>query len=70
MQAKLPVMALLGVSLLAERLLLEHLHGWMQLGANNEVGRSWSGQWVGGGHGWVQLPGMRGHWKLADAGCA
>ena len=38
MQAKLPVMALLACSLVGERLLLDRLHMWMDVGEDDQVG--------------------------------
>lgn len=37
-QAKLPVMALMGVSLLGERLLIDRLHMWLDLDGSDQVG--------------------------------
>ncbi len=40
LQAKMPLLALLGGSLLAERVLVDWLHAWLAVGHDGEVGHS------------------------------
>lgn len=38
LQARLPVVALMGVSLLGERLLVDRLHMWLEVDGRDQVG--------------------------------
>ncbi len=44
MQARLPVVALMGVSLLGERLLVDRLHMWLEVDGQDQVWLVWGTQ--------------------------
>lgn len=55
-QARLPVVALMGVSLLGERLLVDRLHMWLEVDGQDQVGEGWVvNVWVRAMEQWRQL---------------